>query len=520
MRKDFDDLYGYTKQNIAPKIAEIPKESKFATQEYYSILDDEIKKVPKAPKEKKKKRSSKVLLTVLIVILLVIAAGTLGSYAYTKIYLTAERFLDTSLDKMYNQTLLSLKSMPEDSLLIDYSKPYHVASNFNFTSNIAEYYDFTNFKFSLDEYLDINKNTLYYSLDIDNATSDFFAGEMYFKDNIVYYNSENIYNNSIYAKNDKSISEMLEDTTIVNSIFPSGIYGLINNFGEVIVDCLKESDIKTINKGLTVVYKYNINASNKKNIAQVINDFTSSDTFLNIFNTISKNDTPTVTPEDIPDINLTIEMNIITQKIVAINVDFDDDYIHGIRINDNKFRFTDSNNDYIDIEIYENEFTITTTIDEYTDSQFKIEKSDNTINCSLIIEGYTLKLNVEQIEENAQTIDLRLETADYILNVDYQTTIDDNSYSYTGNIGLDIAGSTLGIDFTSNITFGEEVPIKLYEDTISLEDLTEEDYNLIANNINTIINSLPDNPIIDFIALFMVESEKSNGTDITESNYV
>ena len=92
------------------------------------------------------------------------------------------------------------------------------------------------------------------------------------------------------------------------------------------------------------------------------------------------------------------------------------------------------------------------------------------------------------------------------------STISAENITYNGNVVLDMDGTNIGLEYDASINMGIDVPIKLYENAKSVDDLTEDDYNLISNNLNTFINSIPDSPLYQIISLFLTTDEEENNT--------
>ena len=81
----------------------------------------------------------------------------------------------------------------------------------------------------------------------------------------------------------------------------------------------------------------------------------------------------------------------------------------------------------------------------------------------------------------------------------------------TGSITWDLTGSYLTLEFDNKLNFEEQVPIKVYEDAVKVDSLQEEDYNVIADNLTTLLNNLPYSPLSDILLLLIVQNGETNG---------
>ena len=204
---------------------------------------------------------------------------------------------------------------------------------------------------------------------------------------------------------------------------------------------------------------------------------------------------------------ISFEVNVFTKKIVGFTWDTTVTTYTGSWINDNKFRISDTTGDYTDIDMYEDSFSITSIVDNKEYWQISGTSSENTAELNFITPSFTLKITSTLGSDNKATLNVKFDYDTIVVDLVMTNITSTNNINSTGNITLDISGTTIGIDFAYDINAFVEVPIKIYDNCISTSDLTEDDYNEIAENINGFINNLPENPVIDLISLFLINDE-------------
>ena len=209
--------------------------------------------------------------------------------------------------------------------------------------------------------------------------------------------------------------------------------------------------------------------------------------------------------------NISFEVNVITGKIVAFNVTTEDNTYRGEVINDNKFRITDNSGEYLDIDTYKNRLNITLNSNGTTTEQINIECNGNVITMKYIDAEDKMELSLAE-EDTTSKFTLVMESDGVSVTFNNASTISAENITYNGNVVLDMDGTNIGLEYDASINMGIDVPIKLYENAKSVDDLTEDDYNLISNNLNTFINSIPDSPLYQIISLFLTTDEEENNT--------
>ena len=376
MRKD---LFGYAKQNIERENNSLNYENyqeNTIDEEFYDIFEDDHKKRKKrnSPKPKSKKK----IMPFLIVILLILAIGIGGSFAYVKFFFTAEKFLDnTSQDfnTWITNMLASDTTVPAEIADYDFNNPFQITGNLQFTSNVAAYQDFSNLVLNYDAYLDNNGEKSYFDLDIINGEETMFNAEIYNDKNTSYLNVPTIYSNVIQSSSDESPFGVTFDATLEFNDYSA----LLTKYITYIAEALKESTITTTNKGLTVVYSYEINDTNSQSVTDKLVSLISNDAISNAFIAQSEGENWQESLSNIANMTISIEVNVITKKIVSFNWQTEINNYHGEWINENKFRITDTSGDYTDIDIYENRLSMTSTIDNEIYWQISLERSGDSL---------------------------------------------------------------------------------------------------------------------------------------------
>lgn len=503
MRKD---LFGYAKQDIERETDfDYDNKETAIDEEFYDIFEDDHKKRKK--RNISKSGSKKKIMPFLIVILLIIAIGVGGSFAYVKFFFTAEKFLDNT-SKDFNtwitNMLASDTTIPAEITNYDLNNPFQITGDLQFTSNVAAYQDFNNLVFNYDAYLDNNGEKLYLDLDVLNGEENMFAAEIYSDKNISYFNIPTIYSNVIQSSSDESPFEVTFDASLEFNDYSA----LLTKYITYITEALKESTITTTNKGLTVIYSYEINDKNSKNVTDKLIDLISADALLKAFIIEQNDENWQESLSNIHNMTISIEVNVITKEIVTFNWKTETDNYHGKWINENKFRITDTIGDYVDIDIYENRLSMTSTIDNEIYWQISLERSGDSLKFHYIDPITKIEL-VDTYTGNKETLTGTLEYDGLKVNFELNGSIEDKTIKYIGNATLDIEGSTIGLEYTMDVNLDVVVPIKIYDDFVAEEDLTEDDYNEMATNINELITNIPDNPLDDLISLFFIDENET-----------
>ena len=490
-------LYGYSVQEIErKKIEEInnieTNDEYEMTGEFYDILGDE--------KRKKKQKKKNHLFTIILLSLDIFGVGGLGFLAYVKVYFTADRFLD-NVSEDFN-TYLSEMNVNANYVTYNMYDGYELKGDVNLTSNMPIYENLNTLSFIYDTYFDFEDEKAYYDLSLEHDSEILLNGEVYADKNNFYYNFPAFLSRTMYADAEESpftIEAM--DIDIIKFMEVPGY----------ILEALQEADKETINKGLTNIYRYEINDNNKDKVLNKFRELISENDFANfiISSTYGEDWLDNI---ELGNISLEIEVNVITQDIVSFAFTGFDDTLEGYFETDNKFRVIDSVGNYIDIDIYEGRCNITIFIDGKTDGQINITHSDNEININVIAEDTTIELKLTGDEKNSNLyFNITYLDTSVILNLDMSTQ--DEEINTTGDINIEYSGATFGIEFNNSITFGIEVPIKIYDDYVDIDELTEEDATEIADGLNEFLNNLPDEFTYIILTLF---TEEENTEEIPE----
>ncbi len=502
MRKD---LFGYAKQDIERETDfDYDNKETAIDEEFYDIFEDDHKKRKKHNISKPKTKKKTIPLLISVFLILVIAIG--GSFAYVKFFFTAEKFLDnTSQDfnTWIAKMLASDTTVPTEIVNYDLNNSFQITGDLQFTSNVAAYQDFSNLVFNYDAYLDNNKEKLCYDLNVLNGEETMFAAELYGDKKTSYINIPTIYPKAIKF----SLEESPFEVTLDASLKVNDYSALLTKYITYITEALKESTITTTNKGLTVIYSYEINDKNSKNVTNKLIDLISADALLKAFMIEQNSENWQESLSNIHNMTISIEVNVITKEIVTFNWETETNNYHGEWQNENKFRITDTVGDYIDIDIYENRLSMASTVNNEIYWQISLERNGDSLKLNYIDPITKLEL-VDTCTGKEETLTGTLEydglKADFKLN----GSIEDKTIKYIGNILFDIEGATIGLEFNTDINLDVVVPIKIYDEFVNEENLTETDYNEIANNLNELLNTIPNNPIDDLIFLYFSDENE------------
>ena len=491
-------LCGYDVQKIervkVNEVANIKSDEGFEmTGEFYDILGDE--------KKKKKGKKKNHVFTILIIFLVIFGIGGLGFFAYIKVYFTADRFLD-NIAKDYNTYIENL-NINANYEPYNLDEGYELSGEFNFTSNMPIYENLNTLNFIYDTYFDFSEEKAYYDLALEHDSEVLLNGEMYIDKTNFYYSFPQIFLRTLYTNS--------EETPFTMNTSDIDIIKLLE-VPKYFLEALEYADKNTINKGLTNIYRYEINDSNKETIINKFKDLIKDNDFVYLIISSMYGDDwlDNITLENL---TLEIEVNVITQDIVSFTFNGYEDSFHGLWETDNKFRVTDSAGDYIDINIYEDRCNITFIVDGASYGQINTTYNENEINISIIIEDITLEINLTANNDNSSNIYANMTYLDTSIILNLDTTTQNDKINASGSINIEYAGATLGIEFDTSATFGVSVPIKKYDDYVDVDKLAEEEANEIADGLNELLNNLPDE--LTYLILIGVSPEEPS-EEITE----
>ena len=470
-----DKLYGYDVQkiervNVDNIMAEKCDEDTFMTGEFYDILGEE--------KKKKKGKKKSHLFAVLILFLIVFGIGGLGFLAYIKVYFTAEKYLDNIIEH-YNTYIDTLNTSVE--LPNDFNNGYLVTGEYKFTSNMPIYENLNTLSFVYDTYQDFSKEKAYYDLSLENDNTSLLSGEVYIDKSNIYYNIPDFLPKAILVNTKDNLFTLDAESFNIYEFFKIPSY---------ILEALKEADKKTINKGLTNIYRYEINDANKDEVLNKFKTLMLNNDLFSWFNSLyEENYLDNISIENF---TLEIEVNVITKDLVSFSFIGYDETITGKWESNNKFRITDSANDYVDIDIYEDRCNITFTSEGSNYGQINTTYNDKEININIIADDVTYEIKITEDNDNSSNFYLNMAYLETSITLNLNQTINKDNINTSGYFNIKYSGATLGIDFNNTTKFDVEVPIKIYDDAINAANLSEEDALLIADGLNEFINKLPD----------------------------
>lgn len=457
-------------------------------------MNNELKEY-KTQESQKGSKIKIIFFAFLILILVILALSNLVSFIYCKFFYTAEDFLDdskqninTRLTEMFNDKELNY---PDFNIDI----PYQMKYDFNFTSNMNEYQDLTNLNFMLDSYIDFKNSLEYSNLVINNGDESLFNGDFYIDENVNYFNIPDIYPKTLYSINENNL--WVSDLNLVSLSWEKIAFKLLDS----IIETLKETDSSSINKWFTIVYKYEINADNneliKENLIQLIESDSELNSFFNqIYNENWQDNL------DVPNLTISFEINIFSKDIVSFNLITSENSFTGKRINDNKFRITDTNNNSLDIDYFADKVTFTYNLASGISNQFNFKKTTNGWVLEALLDNIKFTVNSEVIDSSLIT-NFNVDLGDFTMMVDSTCNLTNNEIIGSGSVEFSTNGATFGLEYNLTFISGVVVPIKTYENALLVDELTDEDYNLIQENLMILLNKIPKNPLTDFLNIFM-----------------
>lgn len=444
------------------------------------------------------KKGSKILLIVLLIVFSLFIAGLIIGMLIIKFYFTADRFLDnqvknvnTYIDELFGESSIDMTSF-------NYlENDVKLKGNVLFMSNMTEYQAINNISIDFETYMSLKNHLLSLDLNLKNADTNTFSGLIYIDNNIGHIDSPNIYSRPLYIKSDdlENYFNSLNENELFN------IFTNVNNIKQLFVrylqyfaEALKEADMKTEGFGLEITYIYDINDSNKKAIANKFNELISNDVlYKEIFNYIDDNSWE-IDADDLSNMQIVINASIIDEKIKSFTITGDDYTLVGEKVNDNKFMITDDAGDYLEIEMYENEYVFNLVIDDKNELHANIKNENNSVIIESILENTKINLEIT----NDGHIELLYSYDDISISFSGNNVLTNaNTIDYDGEIEINYSGSTIGLKYDCSLETGKNImPIKTFENEVDINTLPEEELYVILSNLQNLMNNLPIDSLV------------------------
>ena len=431
-----------------------------------------------------KKKKNKKLFIIIGIIVGVIILAIIGVFVYVKFKFTAPNYIDekveefsTFIDEMFanNNLASSGDNVSSGSLKIN--------SNMDELSMLNDLTLDFDFEYSsVREVMDLNINLL-------KNNNSILDAQMYVDSANMYLNSEDLYDSILYMPLDENpfVNINAEDTIDINAL-----QNTLKNFVSYLGIALEEAEVTSEIKGLTAIYTYQINDSNKEAFANRLNELIENDTdMVDTLNMLGISDT-TIDPSKINDIFLEIIVKIpsgdiegftfVTTDLEVVLESVEKD-VYELKVND----------EVIDVNVNGDDVTLNYENDNGI-LNVTYNLVDYTLSGNLSTNGYEYKFDITNTESNGKNIvfDFNSESDGMSLVLDLTTTkISDTESNLVGSVEINSNDINLALDIEMNNKTGSDlVEEQTFNNAVNIDDLTTADQNEIENNLMIVLDEI------------------------------
>ena len=448
-----------------------------------------------------KNKNKKGILIALIVILLLVA----GIFIYIKLNYSASSFLTKSAKNLTSFVDEAYEKINLNEDYINNMDKYDVKENVKLGIDTNILSGAENLELILNENMSIKNNYLNLDLNVNQNDANINA-EVTYKDNKMYLESKDVLDKPIYFSEDENtkfdfnnlVSQYQEILKVSNK-------KTINKLIKYLEKALNESEMTTKLKGLTAEYSYEINETNKDKVVDKFINLIKDDEELSKSLEIN-DDTVSGIKSNLSNINVLVEIQLFTSKIKTLNVNVNDYTIEGKLVSKDKYKFTDSENDY-EIEIKDEEVILETYNNDKRLNTVKITNNDDEFKLSVISSDIELSMDFKNTNKNNSVLEFTL-NSDKIkvsgnLNIENNTL--DKKVNLNGKIDASYDTYKVNLTLDSNLEYGENiVKTKTINDAEDYNSLTENDTNEYSTKIMNKLSKFElYNSIIGLVSNFM-----------------
>ena len=321
--------------------------------------------------------------------------------------------------------------------------------------------------------------------------SDYIAN-LYIDNNRMYLDSADIYSTPLYM----DLEESLFANINVEKMNLESYKNSIVNFVKYLGLALKESDMSSSISGLSAIYRYEINDSNKEAFAQKMNDLIEQDEnmldFLEMLGVIDA----TVSADSLSDMVFEVTVSILSGDLKGFTLTIDDSVMsleetvkdkYDFKIDDEvvlKVTVDGDNVNLVNADTNSGTFDITFNTKDYT-MKTNFESEGNVISLEITNESDNVKKVVMVLTSNNETavVDMKVD-----LTVE---TVSNNEIRTSGSFVVSSNGEDINLDFTLNSQNGTDlVTEKTFTNAKDMNTLTTAEENEISNNLMNVLESI------------------------------
>lgn len=444
-------------------------------------LENNLNNTGDASNKNRKKLFIIIGIVVGLIILVIIAF-----FVYIKMGFTAEKYID---DKVEEITAF----VDEIFMTNNYNANNETLMNgeLSINSSIEELATLNNLKVNFEVGTSLAKEIVDINFGLANNESDYIAN-LYIDNNRMYLDSADIYSTPLYM----DLEESLFASINVEKMNLESYKNSIVNFVKYLGLALKESDMSSSISGLSAIYRYEINDSNKEAFAQKMNDLIEQDEnmldFLEMLGVIDA----TVSADSLSDMVFEVTVSIPSGDLKGFTLTFDDSVMsleetvkdkYDFKIDDEvvlKVTVDGDNVNLVNADTNSGTFDITFNTKDYT-MKTNFESEGNVISLEITNESDNVKKVVMVLTSNNETavVDMKVD-----LTVE---TVSNNEIRTSGSFVVSSNGEDINLDFTLNSQNGTDlVTEKTFTNAKDMNTLTTAEENEISNNLMNVLESI------------------------------
>lgn len=444
-------------------------------------LENNLNNTGDASNKNRKKLFIIIGIVVGLIILVIIAF-----FVYIKMGFTAEKYID---DKVEEITAF----VDEIFMTNNYNANNETLMNgeLSINSSIEELATLNNLKVNFEVGTSLAKEIADINFGLANNESDYIAN-LYIDNNRMYLDSADIYSTPLYM----DLEESLFANINVEKMNLESYKNSIVNFVKYLGLALKESDMSSSISGLSAIYRYEINDSNKEAFAQKMNDLIEQDEnmldFLEMLGVIDA----TVSADSLSDMVFEVTVSIPSGDLKGFTLTFDDSVMsleetvkdkYDFKIDDEvvlKVTVDGDNVNLVNADTNSGTFDITFNTKDYT-MKTNFESEGNVISLEITNESDNVKKVVMVLTSNNETavVDMKVD-----LTVE---TVSNNEIRTSGSFVVSSNGEDINLDFTLNSQNGTDlVTEKTFTNAKDMNTLTTAEENEISNNLMNVLESI------------------------------
>ena len=444
-------------------------------------LENNLNNTGDASNKNRKKLFIIIGIVVGLIILVIIAF-----FVYIKMGFTAEKYID---DKVEEITAF----VDEMFMTNNYNANNETLMNgeLSINSSIEELATLNNLKVNFEVGTSLAKEIVDINFGLANNESNYNAN-LYINNNRMYLDSADLYSTPLYMDLEESPFANIN----VEKMNLENYKNSIVNFVKYLGLALKESDMSSSISGLSAIYRYEINDSNKEAFAQKMNDLIEQDEnmldFLEMLGVIDA----TVSADSLSDMVFEVTVSILSGDLKGFTLTIDDSVMsleetvkdkYDFKIDDEvvlKVTVDGDNVNLVNADTNSGTFDITFNTKDYT-MKTNFESEGNVISLEITNESDNVKKVVMVLTSNNETavVDMKVD-----LTVE---TVSNNEIRTSGSFVVSSNGEDINLDFTLNSQNGTDlVTEKTFTNAKDMNTLTPAEENEISNNLMTVLENI------------------------------